>query len=76
MIAMVVVALVSLLLALAWEERAYQRAARRQWDSHPHPGRCLCCDGGPRVDDMPTHTRLVHAPRDRGPEDSPQWAAQ
>jgi hypothetical protein len=54
------------------EDRHFRR-------THPTPTprtlRCLCCPNAPLVDDIATHTRLVHLPRERAAEDHEAWAS-
>lgn len=67
--------LVALVAILRWEERSWQRALRRYRDT-PHTLRCIVCPGAPFVDDIATHTRLCHQPRERAAEDSTEWSNQ
>jgi hypothetical protein len=59
-------------LGLWLEDRHFRRAH----PPAPRTLRCLCCDGAPLVDDMATHTRLVHMPRKPAVEDFPEWSNQ
>jgi hypothetical protein len=64
--------------ALLLEERSWQRTRRLRAAASsavPRTLRCLCCEGTPLVDDMATHSRLVHQPRVRGAEDFQEWSA-
>ena len=46
---------------------------------HPsaRPAYCLCCAGRPLVEDVATHSALVHDPRrPTGPEDTHMWSTR
>lgn len=84
LLALVAYGLIVLIEADRTNRRNVQRA--RAWNTHVtqamtvarHPTgfRCLLCPTNPPVDDPETHTRLVHAYRARGPEDTDWWAAR
>lgn len=74
--ALVAVALALLTAALLWEERSWQRTLRKRAAAAPRTLRCLCCEGAPLVEDIATHTRLAHMPRERAAEDFPEWSQQ
>jgi hypothetical protein len=63
--------------ALLLENRSWQRTHRPEVPPAPRAPRtlrCLCCEGAPLVDDIATHTRLMHQPRVRGAEDFQEWS--
>jgi uncharacterized membrane protein YhiD involved in acid resistance len=67
------VALALLTGALLLEERSFRRRVARL--RTPTTLRCLVCLGTPLVEDMATHTRLVHGKRVTAVEDSREWAS-